>query len=209
MPTQGLLYAQLGIESGLKQMNFRLSQKFTFGSNTSMKLFGSFMDGTTPRCRVQVRGIARIRRPDPDRRNMLRGCRLTGAWGAWGEQVAHKDHFRPAGLRVNCRLRYDVRKAFLKSSVSLKKKVPVNDSCNLNIKLEAVGRVTNVRPFGPWATGKTRPQRLACLHRGGHPRSCTGPPLACRGPSQSQLYLARARIPIPDHCATKCATGRP
>jgi hypothetical protein len=55
-PTQGLLYAQLGIESGLKQMNFRLSQKFTFGQNTSMKLFGSFMDGSTPHCRVQVRG---------------------------------------------------------------------------------------------------------------------------------------------------------
>jgi hypothetical protein len=59
--------------------------------------------------------------------------------------VAHKDHFKPAGLRVNCRLRYDMNKSFLKSSVTLKKKVPINDTMNLNIKLEGVGRITDVR----------------------------------------------------------------
>ena len=54
-PVSGLLYAQLGIDSGSKAMNLRLSQKFTYGQNTSMKLFGSFMDGQAPHCRVQVR----------------------------------------------------------------------------------------------------------------------------------------------------------
>lgn len=149
-PTQGLLYAQLGIDSGLNQMNFRLSQKFTFGQNTSIKLFGSFTDGSTPHCRVQARG--HLKSPPRPRSAEYAGLVSSQTLrGAFGEQVAHKDHFKPAGLRVNCRLRYDVRKAFVKSSVTLKKKVPVNDSCNLNLKLEAVGRVTNVRPFVPRA----------------------------------------------------------
>ena len=38
-----------------------------------------------------------------------------------------------------------MNKSFLKSSVTLKKKVPINDTMNLNIKLEGVGRITDVR----------------------------------------------------------------
>eukprot|EP00240_Pyramimonas_obovata_P014304 CAMPEP_0118930312 /NCGR_PEP_ID=MMETSP1169-20130426/7043_1 /TAXON_ID=36882 /ORGANISM="Pyramimonas obovata, Strain CCMP722" /LENGTH=206 /DNA_ID=CAMNT_0006872643 /DNA_START=111 /DNA_END=731 /DNA_ORIENTATION=+ len=53
-PVKGLLYAQLGIDSDSKQKNFRLSQKFALNSNTSLKVFGMFADGTDPRCRVQM-----------------------------------------------------------------------------------------------------------------------------------------------------------
>lgn len=59
-------------------------------------------------------------------------------------QVTHKDYVRKAGVRVNCRLRYDLQKQFVKSSVYAKKKVKLNDTTTLNMKMEAVGRVTEM-----------------------------------------------------------------
>mmetsp|Transcript_48228 Transcript_48228/g.92187 ORF Transcript_48228/g.92187 Transcript_48228/m.92187 type:complete len:207 (-) Transcript_48228:468-1088(-) len=125
-PPQGLLYAQLGMDSGDKKYNFRLSQKFTFGKKTSMKLFGSFQDGEDPRCRVQV---------------------------------THKDYVPKVGIRVNSRLRYDLRKNFIKSSVYIKKKLKIDDTTNLNMKVEAVGKVSEMAeksnaPSAPEYSGK-------------------------------------------------------
>lgn len=58
------------------------------------------------------------------------------------DQVTHKDYVPKVGIRVNSRLRYDLRKNFIKSSVYIKKKLKIDDTTNLNMKVEAVGKVS-------------------------------------------------------------------
>ena len=54
-------------------------------------------------------------------------------------QVTHKDFVPQANIRVNCRLRYDLQKQFVKSSVYVKKKFAINKDTVLNMRAEAVG----------------------------------------------------------------------
>lgn len=59
-------------------------------------------------------------------------------------QVTHKDFVPQADVRVNCRLRYDLQKQFVKSSVYVKKKIKINKDTVLNMRAEAVGRVSEM-----------------------------------------------------------------
>eukprot|EP00238_Polyblepharides_amylifera_P003844 CAMPEP_0196586894 /NCGR_PEP_ID=MMETSP1081-20130531/55876_1 /TAXON_ID=36882 /ORGANISM="Pyramimonas amylifera, Strain CCMP720" /LENGTH=186 /DNA_ID=CAMNT_0041908915 /DNA_START=182 /DNA_END=739 /DNA_ORIENTATION=+ len=56
-------------------------------------------------------------------------------------QVTHKEYIPNSGLRINGRMRYEISKHLLKASVYVKKKVAINDTTNLNLKLEGVGRI--------------------------------------------------------------------